>query len=64
VNEVKHKLVVVWDIFMEDYRNVSMENCYLLRKTPADDRFWKYWDEALSFLQVQDRFDFMDHGGM
>jgi len=61
IDERKHNVVCVWDIFMKDYRNVSMESCFLLRKTPKEE-FWQYWDEALSFMDQQDMIQFMDHG--
>lgn len=60
VDERVHNLVVVWDIFMQDYRNVSMESCYLMRKTPANDEFWKYYDEVLVHMEASDKMQFMD----
>jgi len=47
LDEVKHNICVVWDIFMQDYRNVSMDTCYLRQIIPDDDTFWKYYNDAL-----------------
>lgn len=61
IDEKKYNMLVVWDIFMQDFRNVSMENCYLLRKTPANDEFWKYYNEVLLHMDASDKIQFMDY---
>lgn len=63
VDEVKHNLVVVWDIFMQDYRNVSMENCHVRQIIPDDDTFWKYYNDALMNMSPQQKQNFMDSVG-
>lgn len=63
IDEVKHNIVVVWDIFMQDYRNVSMETCYLRQTIPADDTFWKYYNDALFKMTPQQKMNFMDSVG-
>lgn len=60
VNEVKHNLVVVWDIFMQDYRNVSMDDCFLVKEIPANEEFWKYFNEVLYPMSAEDKAAFMD----
>lgn len=47
INEVKHNVVVTWDLMMQDYRNVSMEACYVVNEFPADDSFWEYFNENI-----------------
>lgn len=60
IDENKHNIVVVWDIFMQDYRNVSMDNCHLRQTIPADDTFWKYYNKSLFPMTVQQKMHFMD----
>lgn len=60
VDEVKHNLVVVWDIYMQDYRNVSCDNVYLRQTIPGDDTFWKYYNNVLSKMSGEQKQQFMD----
>lgn len=60
IDEVKHDIVVVWDIFMQDYRNVSMDTCYLRQTIPDNDTFWKYYNDALLKLTPKQKMQFMD----
>jgi len=60
VDEVKHNLVVTWDIFMQDYRNVSMDACFLINQMPADDTFWTYYNETLYPMSAEEKSYFMD----
>lgn len=60
IDAVKHNVVVAWDIFMQSYRNISMEACFLINKIPADDRFWKYFDEVLYPMSASQKEMFMD----
>ena len=47
IDEVKHNVVVAWDIMMQDYRNISMDSCVLIQQIPANDEFWKYFEQHL-----------------
>lgn len=74
VDELKHDLVVVWDIFMQDYRNVSIstpespftnrgpsqKTCHLRQIIPDDDTFWKYYNDVLLKMTPQQKMQFMD----
>ncbi len=60
IDESKHNIVVVWDIFMQDYRNVSMDTCYLRQTIPDDDTFWKYYNDALLNMSPAQKQNFMD----
>lgn len=59
VDEVKHNLIVVWDIFMQDYRNVSMDDCYLMQEIKAD-KFWDYFNKVLYPMSASQKQVFMD----
>ena len=45
-NPDDYKLVLVWDILMQDYRCVNMSYCNLIAKIPLinDDAINKFWD--------------------
>ena len=60
LDESKHNIVVVWDIFMQDYRNVSMDMCYLRQTIPGDDTFWKYYNNVLLKMSPAQKQQFMD----
>jgi len=60
VNERLHNLVVTWDIFMQDYRNVSMDMCYLVQQMPADDTFWPFFNEKIYPMSPNEKLRYMD----
>jgi hypothetical protein len=60
INEVYHDIVVVWDIFMQDYRNVSMENCYLIQTIPPEG-FWDYYNKVLYVMSANEKMQYMDN---
>lgn len=58
--DVKGKnLVTVWDIFMQDYRNISVEGVQVLNIIPANDEFWKYFNENLRSMTAANKLAFM-----
>ncbi len=46
-NESLENALVVWDIFMQDYRIVSCDQVNLINSIPANDEFWNYYNENL-----------------
>ena len=74
VDEAKHDLVCAWDIMMCDYRNISISTlespftgkgsstptCYLRQTIPADDTFWKYYNDVLLKMTPEQKLNFMD----
>lgn len=74
VDESKHDLVCAWDIMMQDYRNISIStpespftgkgssgaSCYLRQTIPADDTFWKYYNDVLLKMTPEQKLNFMD----
>jgi hypothetical protein len=69
-----HDIVCAWDIFMQDYRNISISTpespltnkgpskatCYLRQTIPADDTFWKYYNDILLKMTPEQKLNFMD----
>lgn len=60
INEAATNIVVAWDIFMQDYRNISMDACYLVQSIPDDETFWKYYNETLLPMTAQQKQVYMD----
>ena len=60
LDEVKHNIVVVWDIILQDYRNVSMDTCYLRQTIPDDETFWKYYNQVIFNLDQKQKLSFID----
>ena len=77
IDEVKHDIVCVWDIFEQDYRNVSIStpeapgtgkgpsgsSCYLRQTIPDDDTFWKYYNDVLIKMTPEQKRNFEDSVG-
>ena len=60
IDEAKHNIVVAWDIFMQDYRNISMDSCFSVKQFPADDTFWEYYNNVLLKMSPEEKMTFMD----
>lgn len=56
---INQNLVIVWDILLQDYRNVSMDNCTLIQTIPVKD-FWKYYNDVLYPMGPQEKINFMN----
>jgi hypothetical protein len=54
-NEATEDTIIVWDIIMQDYRTISMDNCELLQQLPANEEFWKYFNENIYILTSQQK---------
>jgi hypothetical protein len=62
-NPKAYNLLVVWDIFMQDYRAISMDNCQLvqaIKSTPPDD-FWAFFNNTLSKMTPEQKIRFMQN---
>lgn len=60
LDERFHNIVVVWDIFMQDYRNVSMEYCYIVQTIPPEG-FWEYYNKVLYPMSPSEKMHYMDN---
>ena len=58
-NPTQKNLVVAWDIFMQGYRTINMDNCDLISIIPANDEFWDYFTQRLSDMSTQEKQSFM-----
>ena len=54
-------LIITWDIFMQNYRQINCANGVdLIRTIPADEEFWKYFTENLQTLTPQEKLNFQN----
>jgi hypothetical protein len=53
-------LVIVWDVFMQDYRAVNCDSCDLITSIPAGEAFWKYFRNNLARLSAAQKIAYMD----
>lgn len=59
-DERKENALVVWDIFMQNFRAVSLEGAVVLNEIPANDEFWKYYNESLLPMTAEQKLQFMN----
>ncbi len=59
-NPTEKNLIITWDIFMQNYRCVSMTACDLIQVIPANNQFWKYFNENLVMLSAIQKINFMN----
>jgi hypothetical protein len=74
IDGIKHDIVCAWDIFEQDYRNISISTpespftrkgpskstCYLRQTIPDDDTFWKYYNDVLLKMTPEQKRNFED----
>ena len=60
VNEAADNLLVVWDILMQGYRNINMNQANLITQYPADDSFWTYFNESVYPMSANQKLAFMN----
>lgn len=59
-NEAKENALIVWDIFMQSFRTVSLEGATVLNEIPANEEFWKYYNEILLPMSADQKLQFMN----
>ena len=58
-NAVSKNLLPVWDILMQDYRIISLDDCDLVKKIPADETFWDYFNTNIYPMTTDQKVGFM-----
>lgn len=58
-NAEAKNLLPVWDIFMQDWRMVNMDDCNLINTIKQED-FWNYFNNTLLTMTPQQKLGFMD----
>jgi hypothetical protein len=59
-NPTQKNLLIVWDIFMQNYRCINMTACNLVSTIPANKEFWNYFSSKLIKLTPAQKIDFMN----
>lgn len=57
-NPTAKNLLCVWDIFMQSWRMVNMDNCNLIKSIPRDD-FWEYFNTNIYTMTTEQKNQFM-----
>lgn len=60
INEAADNLIVVWDILMQDYRNINMNQCDLVKQYPVNEEFWTYFNENIYPMSAEQKISFMN----
>jgi len=60
VNEAITNTCVVWDVLMQNYRVVSADQVDVLREMPANDEFWKTFNEEILPMSTDQKINFMN----
>jgi hypothetical protein len=60
LNEAKKNACVVWDILMQNYRIVSVDEVDVLREIPATEEFWRTFNEEIYPMTLEQKLTFMN----
>lgn len=60
INEAAENLITVWDIIMQDYRNINMDQCELIQQIPSGEEFWEYFNESIYPMSVEQKLNFLN----
>ena len=56
-------IVIAWDIFKQDYRAISMDNCELISQMPVSgdgSDFWQYFTESIHPMTPGEKENFFN----
>ena len=56
----KKNLIITWDIFMQGFRTINVDQCDLVTLIPANDTFWEYFRDNLWDMRQGDKTNFID----
>lgn len=62
-NPVAKNIVIAWDIFKQDYRAISVDNCELISQMPVSGdgtEFWQYFNETIYPMTSQQKEAFFN----
>lgn len=59
-NPAADNIIITWDILMQDFRCISVDNCDIIQSVPANDDFWKFFNENIFILSTQQKINFMN----
>lgn len=59
-NPAQKNLLTVWDIFMQDYRNVNCDDVEVIATIPANEKFWEYFSNVLQNMTPAEKIAFQN----
>jgi hypothetical protein len=61
-NAAHHNLVIVWDVFMQNWRAIPCESVEVVAvvKTDPPDKFWKYFMQKVHGMHSRSKYTFMN----
>ena len=59
-NPAVKNLIITWDIFMQNYRNINCESVELITSIPATDEFWDYFSKNLTGLTPEQKLNYQN----
>lgn len=61
-NPNSHNLIVVFDLFMQNWRAIPTQSVEVIQVLPSDpvEEFWTYFSEVLSKMSADQKAAFMD----
>ena len=59
-NTSNKNLIITWDILMQAYRTITLDQCELISIIPANDKFWAYFSEKLVPMSSDQKAAFMN----
>lgn len=57
---IQKNLIIVWDIFMQDYRCVNCDSCDLITTIPAGEAFWNYFKQNIMRMSTSQKVMYME----
>jgi len=58
-NPAQKNLIITWDILMQDFRTISLDDCEIVRQFQPNDEFWNFFNETIFNMTTQQKFAFM-----
>lgn len=58
-NPAEKNLIITWDIMMQDFRIISLDDCEIVRVFPPNDEFWNFFNEEIFPMSTQQKVAYM-----
>ena len=59
-NPQTKNLIITWDIMMQSFRTINVDECDLISVIPGNEIFWDYFRDNLSAMRQTDKINFMN----
>ena len=59
-NPSSENIIITWDILMQNFRCINMDSCEIIQSVPANDDFWKFFNENIYIMSTQQKINFMN----